>query len=189
MRTASSRTARTRGATAGARSDLTLASRTLPVFGHVRLAASAQGLCAIALVDWHDPELWLSQWGDAPRTTGLTPHLERAFSELEQYARQRLTRFTVPLDLGPLPTFTAQVLSTLRALRYGQLTSYRGLAEAAGSPRAARAVGQAVGRNPLPVMIACHRVIAADGTIGGFGLGLDAKRRLLAIEGVELERA
>ena len=81
-----------------------------------------------------------------------------------------------------------RVLTTLHALAYARLTSYGDLALAAGSPRAARAVGQADGRNPLPVIIACHRVIAADGSLGGFGLGPEAKRRLLDIEGISIPR-
>lgn len=165
---------------------LSVATRRVAVFGMVRIAASPRGICAIALTDWHDPDLWLDQWLGTQIVKGETAVMERGFTELDRYARGTLRRFSVPLDLGPLPTFTAHVLTTLRAIGYARLTSYRGLAEAAGSPLAARAVGQAVGRNPIPVIIACHRVIAADGSIGGFGLGLDAKRRLLAIEGVSI---
>jgi methylated-DNA-[protein]-cysteine S-methyltransferase len=165
---------------------LALAHAALPVFGTVRIAASARGICAIALPDWHDPELWLGHWPGCRLAEGATPAIARAFDQLGAYAGGRLRRFTVPLDLGELPGFTLRVLRTLHDLRYATLTSYGELARTAGSPRAARAVGQAVGRNPLPVIIPCHRVIAADGSLGGFGLGLEAKRRLLAIEGIRL---
>jgi O-6-methylguanine DNA methyltransferase len=168
------------------RPSLTLAHAALPVFGTVRIAASERGICAIALPDWHDPELWLGHWPGCRVVAGGAAIITRAFDQLGAYAGGRLQRFTVPLDLGALPAFTLRVLRTLHALGYASLTSYGELARAAGSPRAARAVGQAVGRNPLPVIIPCHRVIAADGSLGGFGLGLEAKRRLLAIEGIRL---
>ncbi len=162
---------------------------TLPVFGTVRIAAHARALCAIALPDWHDPELWLAHWPGARLEAGSSALITRAFKELEAYATGRRRRFTVAVDLGALPVFTTRVLTTLHRLGYGALTSYAKLAHASGSPRAARAVGQAVGRNPLPVIIPCHRVIAADGTIGGFGLGLQTKRALLAIEGLRVPDA
>jgi O-6-methylguanine DNA methyltransferase len=165
---------------------LALAHAALPVFGTVRIAASARGICAIALPDWHDPELWLGHWPGCQVVEGGAAIITRAFDQLGAYAGGSRKRFTVPLDLGALPEFTLRVLRTLYSLGYASLTSYGELAAAAGSPRAARAVGQAVGRNPLPVIIPCHRVIASDGSLGGFGLGLEAKRRLLAIEGIRL---
>ncbi len=168
------------------RPSLVIAHAALPEFGTVRIAASARGICAIALPDWHDPELWLGHWPGCRLVDGGAGVITRAFDQLRAYASGRRTRFTVPLDLGALPAFTLRVLGTLHGLGYATLTSYGELARTAGSPRAARAVGQAVGRNPLPVIIPCHRVIAADGSLGGFGLGLEAKRRLLAIEGIRL---
>jgi methylated-DNA-[protein]-cysteine S-methyltransferase len=165
---------------------LVLATATLPVFGRVRIAASAHGICALALPDWHDPELWLGHWPACQLVAGGSPAITSAFDQLGAYAAGGRQRFTVPLDLGALPAFTLRVLGTLHGLGYATLISYGELARAAGSPRGARAVGQAMGRNPLPVLIPCHRVIAADGTLGGFGLGAAAKRRLLAIEGIRL---
>ena len=90
----------------------------------------------------------------------------------------------LPVDLSDAPPFRRTVLEVLRRLGPGDLTSYGKLAAEAGRMGANRAVGQAVGRNPVPIVIPCHRVIAADGTLGGFGLGLDCKRWLLAHEGV-----
>jgi methylated-DNA-[protein]-cysteine S-methyltransferase len=167
---------------------LLLAHAKVPGLGAVRIAASARGICAIALPDWHDPELLLGHWPGHRLVAGGSAILTRTVDQLGAYAAGRLKRFTVPLDLGALPPFTLRVLTTLYDLGYATLTSYGELARTAGSPRAARAVGQAVGRNPLPVIIPCHRVIAADGSIGGFGLGLPAKRTLLTIEGVPLPR-
>lgn len=90
----------------------------------------------------------------------------------------------LPVDLSDSPPFRRKVLETLRRLGPGELTSYGKLAAEAGRMGANRAVGQAVGHNPVAVIIPCHRVIAADGTLGGFGMDLDCKRWLLAHEGV-----
>jgi methylated-DNA-[protein]-cysteine S-methyltransferase len=92
------------------------------------------------------------------------------------------------LDLAPVGTdFQLRVWRALRAIPYGAVRNYGDIARAIGQPGAARAVGQAVGSNPLPIVIPCHRVIASDGSIGGFSGGLPIKHRLLAIENVELD--
>jgi O-6-methylguanine DNA methyltransferase len=91
-----------------------------------------------------------------------------------------------PLDLSGGTKFRQRVWAELRRIPRGQSRSYGELAEALGKHRAARAVGGACGANPIPVLIPCHRVLAADGKLGGFSGGLDWKRRLLAIEGVLL---
>ncbi len=85
-----------------------------------------------------------------------------------------------------LDPFDARALAAARKIPYGQVRTYGWLAEAAGRPGAARAAGQAVARNPFPIIIPCHRVIAADGRLGGFGGGLEMKRKLLELEGVRL---
>jgi len=93
----------------------------------------------------------------------------------------------IPVDLRGLPPFRRRVLETLRSTRTGETFTYGQLARLAGSPGAARAVGQAMARNPLPIVIPCHRVVAADGP-GGFSLfgSLASKERLLALENVAL---
>jgi len=90
----------------------------------------------------------------------------------------------LPVDLGAATPFAAQVYDTLRYVRAGQLVSYGALANACGRPGAARAIGRIVGANPLPLIVPCHRVVAADGSLGGFSGGLGVKRWLLAHEGV-----
>ncbi len=87
------------------------------------------------------------------------------------------------VDLEGLPAYTRQILETLRRVPVGQTCSYGELAALAGRPGTARAVGQVMNRNPIPIVIPCHRVVASNG-IGGFGCGLDAKRMLLGLEGV-----
>lgn len=165
--------------------DITIATARIPRLGQVLAAVNDHGLCGLALPDWNDHELQLGPWEKSSHVArpGKHPLLDRTFAELKQYAAGKLTRFTVPLDLAPLPDFTRRVLMVLMKLGHGKLLSYGELAARAGSPRAARAVGGAVGRNPIPVIVPCHRVVAANG-IGGFGLGLACKRALLAIEGV-----
>jgi methylated-DNA-[protein]-cysteine S-methyltransferase len=109
--------------------------------------------------------------------------------EIEEYFRGRRRRFTMPVDLSAVDVpFARAVYETLqRDVRFGETVSYGELAEMAGRPGAARAVGNAMSRNPVPIVVPCHRVVAAGGRIGGYGLsGVATKRFLLALEGVEL---
>ena len=105
---------------------------------------------------------------------------------LDRYLRGQKVDFEVEVDISGESEFTKRVLGELPAVPYGQLTSYGRLAKKLGNAHAPRAVGQAVGRNPIPIIIPCHRVVKEDGTIGGFSMGLKIKERLLALEGVRL---
>ncbi len=124
--------------------------------------------------------------------TRLGPEVRRASdrcmtvrSQLEEYLSG--TRTSFDLELAPAGTaFQRRVWNGLTEIPYGEAWSYAQLATHIGKPRAARAVGQANGRNPIPVIIPCHRVIAADRSIGGFSSGLPIKRKLLALERIEL---
>ncbi|GAA2402013.1 methylated-DNA--[protein]-cysteine S-methyltransferase [Streptomyces glaucosporus] len=119
------------------------------------------------------------------RDDGGDPVLARAARELDAYFGGTLREFSVPLDWSLTSGFNGRVLRTLaRTVPYGGVVGYRTLAERAGAPDAARAVGVAMGSNPLPVVVPCHRVVESDGGIGGFGGGLETKRALLALEGV-----
>ena len=106
----------------------------------------------------------------------------RAERQIREYLAGRRRRFTVPLDLSGLPPFHRRVLQVARRIPCGRTATYSDLARRAGRPLAARAVGQAMARNPVPLVIPCHRVVASGGGLGGFSGGLDLKRRLLAIE-------
>jgi methylated-DNA-[protein]-cysteine S-methyltransferase len=107
---------------------------------------------------------------------------------------EAIARLTMlPIDVGDRAAFDREVFDAVRAVAPGTVTSYGRLAQRVGRPGAARAVGGAVGRCPIGMLIPCHRVIAADGTLGGYGTGwggrdahLDVKRRLLELEGVQL---
>lgn len=109
--------------------------------------------------------------------------------EIDEYFRGRRRRFTMPVDLAAVDApFPRAVYETLRRdVGFGETVSYGELAEMAGRPGAARAVGNAMSRNPVPIVVPCHRVVASGERIGGYGpSGVRTKRFLLALEGVEL---
>lgn len=111
--------------------------------------------------------------------------LADAVGELEAYFAGTLREFSLALDWSLTTGFARRVLRELAAgVPYGSVVGYQDLADRVGEPDAARAVGTAMGSNPLPVVVPCHRVIESDGGIGGFGGGLEIKRTLLALEGV-----
>jgi len=116
------------------------------------------------------------------------PLLGEVAAALRTYFGGSTTEFGVEMDLGGLSDFTRRVLVACTAVPYGSTESYGGLAAAVGSPRAARAVGQALHRNPLAIVVPCHRIVDADGGLGGFGSGLKMKRRLLDLEGIGRRR-
>lgn len=102
-------------------------------------------------------------------------------AQLRAYFDRRLTRFDLPLAPAGTP-FQLRVWEALRAIPYGQLVSYKAIAEAVGNPKAVRAVGGANSKNPLPIIVPCHRVIGSDGSLTGFGGGLETKKRLIDLE-------
>lgn len=111
-----------------------------------------------------------------------TALIKEARSQLEEYLEGRRTRFDLPL--APRGTdFQRRVWRVLRDIPCGQTRTYRQVAEAAGNPRACRAVGMACRRNPLLVVIPCHRVVGSDGSLTGYAAGLPLKERLLRLEG------
>lgn len=105
-----------------------------------------------------------------------------AENELAGYFSGKTRFFSALCDLDRLSPFTRAVLKATAEIPYGEVRSYRWIAEKIGKPGAARAVGNALARNPIPIIIPCHRVVRSDGTIGGFALGAGWKKRLLALE-------
>lgn len=154
--------------------------------GDVLVAATPKGVCAVVFGKKDDAQLLSSMRATLPHEVlRHDPRSMRPYTrEIRDYFGGRLKRFTQPVDLvavnGP---FQRKVLKRLARLPYGRLISYGELAARAGSPRAARAVGAAMARNPVPIVIPCHRVVARNG-LGGFGCGVSRKKRLLAHEGV-----
>lgn len=123
--------------------------------------------------------------GPQPPAGTAAGHLAQAAVQLDAYFRGTLRDFTVPLDWSLSGGFNHRVLLALAThVPYGSVVGYGTLADRVGEPDGARAVGTAMGSNPLPIVVACHRVVESDGGIGGFGGGLEIKRRLLALEGV-----
>lgn len=110
------------------------------------------------------------------------PLLSRVAVQLERYFAGELVTFDVPVSWGEVTPFQKKVYGAMQRIGYGQVASYGEVAREAGSPRGFRAVGQACNRNPLPIVVPCHRIVASDGSLGGYGGGLEAKRLLLSLE-------
>ncbi len=120
----------------------------------------------------------LNRRGRCPPRGGLRQRVAR---ELEQYLAGERTEFTFPIRADG-SEFSQRVWHAVQAIPYGETITYSELARRIGNPKAVRAVGTANGRNPLPLVIPCHRVVAAGGRLGGYGGGLRLKRRLLDLE-------
>ncbi len=116
---------------------------------------------------------------------GIVPDARRSAPlarELEQYFAGRRTAFDLDVDLAGLTAFQRRVLEATKRVPFGSVTTYRTIADRAGNERASRAAGAALGANPVPIIVPCHRIVASDGSLGGYAGGLEAKRALLAIE-------
>jgi len=143
-----------------------------PGFFAGRLVAGETGIRAI---DFHCA-------ADAPgRECPSNPLLRRAVEQLQAYFAGELRDFDLPLDM-PGTAFQKRVWQALRSIPYGETRSYSLVAAAIGAPAAVRAVGAANGRNPIPIVVPCHRVIGAAGSLVGYGGGLPLKRLLLDLE-------
>ncbi|HTA17070.1 MAG TPA: methylated-DNA--[protein]-cysteine S-methyltransferase [bacterium] len=145
--------------------------------GPLTLVASERGLCAIL---WPDRKASKKNPDQGPKS-GRHPVLGRTARQLKEYFGGARRAFELPLDaLGS--DFDLRVWRGLRAIGYGSTLSYGALARAIGNAKASRAVGGATGRNPIPIVVPCHRLIGSDGGLGGFSGGLGVKRWLLNFE-------
>jgi methylated-DNA-[protein]-cysteine S-methyltransferase len=121
----------------------------------------------------------------SPAIVHAPARLDGLRRELEEYFEGRRRDFDLPIDWALVRTaFTVGVLRATAAIPFGATSTYRDVAAAAGSPAAFRAAGNALGSNPLPIVVPCHRVLASGGGLGGYTGGIERKRRLLAIEGL-----
>jgi len=104
---------------------------------------------------------------------------------LDRYLKGERVDFQIEVDLSEETVFTKRVLMEVKKIPYGEVRTYEGIGKSLGYSKAPRAVGQAVKQNPIPIIIPCHRVIRKDGTIGSFSMGIELKRKLLALEGIK----
>jgi methylated-DNA-[protein]-cysteine S-methyltransferase len=119
----------------------------------------------------------------SPRILEAPARLDEVRRELDEYFAGRRRRFELPLDWSLTDGFTRRVLQVTSRIDYGEVRSYTEVARDAGSPRAVRAAGNALGANPIPLVVPCHRVIRTGGGLGGYGGGLERKEYLLQLEG------
>ncbi len=163
---------------------LDVAYRTIdsPV-GPLLLATTEQGMVRVAF-DREGIDQVLDELARdvSPRILRAPARLDAAAHELDEYFDGRRRTFDLPLDLRLSHGFRRTVLTHLTQIGYGHTASYGEVAEAAGNPRAARAVGSACRTNPLPLIVPCHRVVRSDGSIGQYLGGVEAKRLLLSME-------
>jgi methylated-DNA-[protein]-cysteine S-methyltransferase len=109
--------------------------------------------------------------------------------QLREYFGGMRDQFEVPLDFSGVSPFTQSVLTATSRVPFGQLSTYRDIAQQVGRPAATRAVGNALGRNPIPVIVPCHRIVRSDHSLGGYTGGVEIKQRLLSLEGVLLHES
>jgi methylated-DNA-[protein]-cysteine S-methyltransferase len=154
--------------------------------GELLVAATERGVCRISFDPEPDRELEELARAFGVRVLRSPSPLEPLRRQLDDYFERKLHTFDVPVDLTPVPPFQQLVLDELRRVPYGVTDTYGGLASRIGRPRAARAVGGALNRNPVPIVVPCHRVVGASGSLVGYAGGLERKETLLALEGAVL---
>jgi len=153
-------------------------------FGTLHAAITKHGLVRVAFPE-ESIESVLEALARAlsPRIVEAPASLDRIKRELDEYFAGRRRTFEIPLDWSLIGPFGRRVLHATVEIPYGGHLSYAEVAAEAGSPRGSRAAGNALGANPIPIVIPCHRVLRTGGAIGGYGGGLDRKRYLLELEG------
>jgi methylated-DNA-[protein]-cysteine S-methyltransferase len=163
--------------------DVAVAEMPSPV-GSLLVAVTARGLAAVAFDDEYR-EIVLQRIAReiSPRILSWGPATDDARRELDEYFAGERRRFDLRLDRRLMQPFAAEVLAATSRVGYGQLATYGEIAARIGRPTAARAVGAALGSNPIPIVVPCHRVVGAGGKLTGYAGGLHRKERLLALEG------
>ncbi len=167
--------------------------------GKLLLAASARGLVRIAFLRAGDDDIApgigdeatvLQELSDhiTPRVLDEPAALDDVRRQLDEFFAGRRHGFDLRLDWQLTSGFTQRVLKATAAIPYGQLSTYKGVATQAGSPKAYRAAGTALGANPIPIVVPCHRVLHSGGGLGGYAGGMERKLTLLTVEGHELQK-
>jgi methylated-DNA-[protein]-cysteine S-methyltransferase len=168
-------------ASAGDDADIAYAEIDSPI-GPLLAVASRRGLLAL---HFHGDESLLDEVAArvSPRILEAPDRFGGVRRELDEYFGGRRRRFELPLDWSLTRGFGRKVLEVTNEIPYGSTSTYLRVATDAGSPRGARAAGNALGANPIPIVVPCHRVLHSGGGLGGYGGGLDVKERLLRLEG------
>ncbi len=153
-------------------------------FGTMLAASTERGLVRLAFPEESDDSV-LERLASrlSPRILREPAALDGVRRELDEYFSGRRREFALPLDWSLIGPFGTRVLQVTSAIPYGGHLTYSEVAAEAGSPRGSRAAGNALGSNPIPIVIPCHRVLRAGGALGGYGGGLERKRWLLELEG------
>jgi methylated-DNA-[protein]-cysteine S-methyltransferase len=158
--------------------------------GQVVAANTKRGLACLSYLDFHgsiDSVVERLSAGLSPRILEAPARLDEVRRELDEYFEGRRHGFDLPIDLSLITTaFSKRLLQATARIPFGETRTYRDMAAAAGNAAAVRAAGNALGHNPIPIVVPCHRVLRTGGAIGGYTGGLDRKIQLLATEGIEL---
>jgi methylated-DNA-[protein]-cysteine S-methyltransferase len=151
--------------------------------GPLLAARTPRGLVMLAYVlDGIEPRLERLAREISPRVLEAPARLDRERRQIDEYFARRRERFDIAIDWTLIRGFSRAVLERTAAIPFGQASTYGAIAAEAGSPRGSRATGNALGSNPIPIVIPCHRVLRSGGGIGGYTGGLDRKRYLLGLE-------
>jgi methylated-DNA-[protein]-cysteine S-methyltransferase len=152
--------------------------------GTLFLAATDQGLVRVAFDYEQEDDLAVELTRLSPRVLKAPKRLDAVRQQLDEYLSGARHDFDLPVDMGLVATdFRRRVLAATARIPFGQVSTYSEMATEAGNPLAVRAAGSALGSNPVPIVVPCHRVLRSDGTLGGYTGGLDKKEFLLGLEG------
>jgi methylated-DNA-[protein]-cysteine S-methyltransferase len=164
--------------------DVAYAKVDSPV-GELLAATTERGLVKITFLGFRDEDAVLSRLADelSPRVLEAPARLDPVRRELDEYFEGHRQTFDTPIDWALVGDFQGRILRATAAIPFGRHASYAEVAIKAGNPRAFRAAGNALGKNPIPIVIPCHRVWASGGKLGGYTGGVERKRVLLELEG------
>ncbi len=154
--------------------------------GNIKAAVSSKGVCYIELVKMTNcsfEKQFSQQFGVAPIKE--SSHCKDIKTSLTLYFSGALKEFNIPIDMIIGTDFQKKVWSSLKTVPFGKIRTYKWIAEKINIPKACRAVGNANGKNPIPIIIPCHRIVCSNGKLGGFSSGIDIKKKLLALEKVK----
>jgi methylated-DNA-[protein]-cysteine S-methyltransferase len=165
--------------------DVAYATVDSPV-GPLLVASTPRGLVRVAYTDWHSKDDVLADMARrlSPRMLEAPARLDEERRELDEYFAGRRAGFDLPIDWSLTRGFSGDVLRQTARIPFGKTSTYAEVAGKAGSPRAVRAAGNALGSNPMPVVVPCHRVLRTGGALGGYTGGVERKEFLLRLEGV-----